>query len=36
MADITSVVVGELVGLGNSEKFGANRGQSKQMSDTML
>ena len=36
MADITSVVVGELAGpgLGNSEKFGANRGQTKQMSDT--
>ena len=36
MADITSVVVGEFAGpgLGNSEKFGANRGQTKQMSDT--
>ena len=35
MADITSVVVGEFAGpgLGNSEKFGANRGQTKQ-SDT--
>ena len=36
MADITSVVVGELAGLGNSEKSGANRGQTKQMSGTWL
>ena len=36
MADSTSVVVGELAGLGNSEKSGANRGQTKQMSGIRL